>query len=97
MVGRTARRGGLEMSARTVVMALGAVLVLVLGRVLARLWWHRRRSRPGAATPGAALGFSLTLGALILVVGVWLLADAIVSVDQDVTRWFHAHATLIGV
>ena len=70
---------GLAVNARTVVMTLGAVLVLVLGCVLAGLW--RQRSRSGIA-------LSLTLGALILVGGVWLFADAIVRTDPAVMRWF---------
>jgi undecaprenyl-diphosphatase len=72
---------GLAVNARTVVMTLGAVLVL--GCVLVRLGWHRNCS-------GIAL--SLTLGALILVGGVWHFADALVRTDPEVMRWFQAHA-----
>ena len=48
--------------ARTVVLTLGAVLLLVLGGVLVCLWRQRRRSR---------IAISLTLGAFILR-GRWL-------------------------
>jgi hypothetical protein len=39
-----------EVSARAVVMGLWAALALVLGLVLARLWWQRRGSRSGEVT-----------------------------------------------
>jgi undecaprenyl-diphosphatase len=75
---------GLAVNARTVVMTLGAVLVLVLGLVLVCLWWQRCRSR---------VTLSLTLGALILVGGLWLFAHAIAGLDPAVMRGFQAHAT----
>jgi membrane-associated phospholipid phosphatase len=70
--------------AHTVVMTLGAVLLLVLGGVLVCLWRQRRRS-------GVAI--SLNLGAFILGGGLWVFADAIVSLDPAVMHWFQAHAT----
>ena len=70
--------------ARTVVLTLGAVLLLVLGGVLVCLWRQRRRSR---------IAISLTLGAFILVGGLWVFADAIVGLDPAVMHWFQAHAT----
>ena len=70
--------------ARTVVLTLGAVLLLVLGGVLVCLWRQRRCSR---------IAISLTLGAFILVGGLWVFADAIVGLDPAVMHWFQAYAT----
>jgi membrane-associated phospholipid phosphatase len=70
--------------ARTIVLTLGAMLGLVLGGVLVCLWRQRRRS-------GTAI--ALTLGAFILVAGLWCVADAMVGLDPAVMHWFQGHTT----
>jgi membrane-associated phospholipid phosphatase len=70
--------------ARTVVLTLGVVLLLVLGGVLGCLWRQCRRS---------GIAISLTFGAFILGGGLWVVADAIVRLDPAVRHWFQAHAT----